>query len=90
LVAVPASAARLGGVASTACGVAPGGTIRRVGRPEAEARRNGLQARQRPATWFQQLAQVELEQSGQTLKSLAPAEPSRSLSSPQRSQNALP
>jgi hypothetical protein len=51
--------------------------------------RNGLQARQRPATWFQQLAQVELEQSGQTWKSLAPADPSRSLSSPQRSQNVL-
>jgi hypothetical protein len=62
---------------------------RRVARPVAALRSNALQARHRPAIWFQQLAQVELEQSGHVRKSLAPADPSRSLSSPQRSQKAL-
>ena len=50
---------------------------------------NGWQTRQLSATWFQQFEQHELEQVGQTLNSLAPADPSRSRSRPQRSQNVL-
>ena len=51
---------------------------------------NGRQARQAPTTWFQQFEQHELEQTGQTLNRLAPADPSRSRSSPHFSQNVLP
>jgi hypothetical protein len=51
---------------------------------------NGRQARQAPTTWFQQFEQHELEQAGQTLNRLAPADPSRSRSSPHFSQNVLP
>jgi hypothetical protein len=51
---------------------------------------NGRHARQAPTTWFQQFEQHELEQTGQTLNRLAPADPSRSRSSPHFSQNVLP
>ena len=51
---------------------------------------NGRQARQAPTTWFQQFEQHELEHTGQTLNRLAPADPSRSRSSPHFSQNVLP
>jgi hypothetical protein len=55
----------------------------------APASWNGRHARHVPAAWFQQLAQHVLEHSGQTWKALAPAEPSRSVSSPQRSQKVI-
>ena len=55
----------------------------------APASSKGWQARHALATWFQQFEQHELEHSGQTLNSLAPAEPRRSRSSPHRSQNEL-
>lgn len=68
------------------------GAMARARRPSAGssvASWKGRQARHPPTTWFQQFEQHELEQSGQTRNALFPAEPSRSRSSPQSSQNVL-